>query len=66
MIIIHNGQELALKQERLDLILEDLGYGQGDRLATAVNESFVPASLRSEYLLKDGDRLEVVTPMAGG
>ena len=35
-------------------------------IAVAVNLSFVPKSTYSEYYLKEGDDIEIVTPMQGG
>lgn len=46
-------------------LLAELGYG-GAKVATAVNESFIAAALRPEQRLKDGDRVEIVTPRQGG
>ena len=37
-----------------------------DKIATAVNEAFVPASLRDQTNLADGDRVEIVAPRQGG
>jgi sulfur carrier protein len=36
------------------------------RVAAAVNGDFVPRSRHAEYLLKDGDVVEIVAPMQGG
>jgi len=36
------------------------------RVATAVNESFVPAQNRAETKLNNGDRVEILAPMQGG
>ncbi|MEX0284111.1 MAG: sulfur carrier protein ThiS [Paracoccaceae bacterium] len=36
------------------------------RVATAVNEAFVPAGLRAGHALAEGDRVEVLAPMQGG
>lgn len=45
--------------------LVELGLGK-DALATALNGRFVPAALRTETMLRDGDRVEVLAPMQGG
>ncbi len=47
-----------------DLLIE-LGYGQA-KVATAVNEGFVPAMLRPQQRLDEGDRIEIVAPRQGG
>ena len=45
--------------------LAELGYA-GAVVATAVNEAFVPAAVRAQTVLVDGDRLEILAPMQGG
>ena len=49
--------------------LADLLTAQGlgaDRVATAVNGSFVPAAARAAWALRDGDAVEILAPMQGG
>lgn len=36
------------------------------RVATALNGEFVPAAAREATSLKDGDALEILSPMQGG
>lgn len=36
------------------------------RVAVAVNNEFVPRDRHAEYVLKDGDLVEIVAPMRGG
>ncbi|GIR53699.1 MAG: hypothetical protein CM15mP62_11700 [Rhodospirillaceae bacterium] len=36
------------------------------KLATALNENFIPLNERKKTILKDGDRVEIVAPMEGG
>ena len=38
----------------------------GDRMAVAVNETFVPRSTWAEHLICAGDRVEVLSPVQGG
>jgi len=45
--------------------LSELGF-DSPTFATAVNGCFVPRSERANTTLKDGDRLEVLSPMQGG
>ena len=42
-----------------------LGYG-GAKVATALNEGFVPEAARAATPLSEGDRIEVLAPMQGG
>ena len=60
-----NGEIQEVVPGTLDKVLDELGYG-GARVATAVNETFVPVTVRSQTELSDGDRLEIVAPRQGG
>lgn len=60
-----NGETVEVSAATLSAALEELGYA-GARVATALNEEFVPASHRAATPLSDGDRVEVVAPMQGG
>lgn len=64
MKIILNGDGVEVSAATLADLLEDRDLS--GRVATAVNEEFVPAGLRSTTMLKDGDRVEVLAPMQGG
>jgi thiamine biosynthesis protein ThiS len=60
-----NGEEVEIAAATLAAALDELGFA--DRVvATALNGAFVPVRLRVEATLKDGDRLEILTPMQGG
>lgn len=65
MKIVVNGQEVEVQASTLAAALVELGYG-GAKLATAVNEAFVPAALRGGLGLRAGDRIEIVAPQQGG
>lgn len=60
-----NGEAREVGGATLAEALEELGYG-GAKVATAVNEDFVPAGARAGHALRDGDRVEVVAPRQGG
>jgi len=64
MKIVLNGQAREVRAEILSDLLMECGFS--GRVATAVNEDFVPSSLRLAHKLNDGDRVEVVAPMQGG
>ncbi|WP_171097477.1 sulfur carrier protein ThiS [Ruegeria sp. HKCCD7255] len=64
MKIVLNGEAREVQAETLSDLLDECGYS--GRVATAVNEDFVPSSLRIALKLVDGDRVEVVAPMQGG
>jgi sulfur carrier protein len=65
MNIVINGENVETKNEDLVALLIELGYGTA-KVATALNEEFIPASSRSDINLKSGDRLEILAPMQGG
>lgn len=60
-----NGETTEIASVTVAAALDELGYA-GAKIATAVNEDFVPVSQREATSLSDGDRLEVVAPMQGG
>ncbi|WP_299890654.1 sulfur carrier protein ThiS [uncultured Ruegeria sp.] len=64
MKIVLNGETRDVRAETLFDLLVECGFS--GRVATAVNEEFVPSSLRIGRELKDGDRIEVLSPMQGG
>jgi len=65
MKITVNGTAQETAAETLDVLLVEQGYGTA-KVATAVNETFVPAALRVEQRLNEGDRVEIVAPRQGG
>jgi sulfur carrier protein len=65
MQIVLNGKPCEVARNRLDGVLEELGY-QGAKVATAVNGNFIARPVRAETQIKDGDRVEVIAPMQGG
>ena len=60
-----NGEEREVAAANLAEALDALGYG-GAKVATAVNEGFVPEAARAATMLSEGDRIEVLAPMQGG
>ncbi|CAD0184495.1 sulfur carrier protein ThiS [Ruegeria sp. THAF57] len=64
MKIVLNGEPREVRAETLSDLLLECGFT--GRVATAVNEDFVPSTLRVAHKLTDGDRVEVVAPMQGG
>ncbi len=65
MKITVNGDKVEVAATALDAILVELGHGEA-KVATALNEEFVPATLRADTELEAGDRLEIVAPRQGG
>ena len=65
MNIIVNGQKLNISKTNLSMILVELGYKQM-KLATALNGDFISVEQRDNTELKDGDKLEILSPQQGG
>ncbi len=65
MKITVNGDPCEVASDTVQAVLDELGYGEA-KVATAVNETFVPAGSRGATRLAKGDRLEIVAPRQGG
>ena len=65
MKLIVNGQAYDVSAQSLDALLLELEF-EGEWLATAVNSELVRASERPSLMLKQDDRVEVLTPKQGG
>jgi sulfur carrier protein len=60
-----NGEAREVSAGTLAALLAELDY-EGNWLATAVNSEVVRAAERAECRLKDGDRVEILSPRQGG
>ena len=65
MKIIVNGDALETASPTLAALLTELGKGDA-KVATSLNETFVPKTLRDAQVLSEGDRVEIVAPRQGG
>ena len=65
MNLIVNGRPRETRADDLEDILTELGFAE-TRVATAVNGTFVSHSSRAATRLREGDRLEILTPRQGG
>ena len=65
MKIIVNGDALDSDAPTLAQLLVHLGKADA-KVATSVNEGFVPKTQRADTPLHDGDRIEIVAPRQGG
>ncbi len=65
MKLVVNGEAVDSTATTLADLLAELGKEQA-KVATAVNEEFVPAGLRAAQALNEGDRVEIVAPRQGG
>ena len=64
MKITVNGNSHNTLANNLEDLLIELQYK--GKIATALNESFVPLNERKNTVLKYDDRVEIVAPMEGG
>jgi sulfur carrier protein len=60
-----NGKRLDVVAETLAALLRELDYDD-HHVATALNQNFIRRTHRSQTRLKDGDRIEIVSPRQGG
>ena len=65
MKIIYNGQTRDVAAQTVVALLEELSL-PARHVAVEVNERVVPRPQHAEFVLRDGDRLEVVTLAGGG
>ena len=65
MNISVNGQRKTISIAKLTIVLEELGY-KHIKLATALNGEFISVDERNNTNLKEGDKLEVLSPQQGG
>ncbi|WP_074380866.1 sulfur carrier protein ThiS [Bartonella doshiae] len=65
MQIFVNSEIIQTEVLTLNLLLEELGY-EGNWLATAVNAEVIPVDARSQCVLHEGDKIEILSPMQGG
>ena len=66
MDIFLNGKALATDAATLQALLLAQGYELGQAFACAINNGFVPRTQWPERLLRPNDRIDVITPIAGG
>ena len=65
-MITVNGKEIALESQLTVMEYLEQNKYQLSRVAVEMNGDILPKSRYSEVMLKDGDRLEVVSFVGGG
>lgn len=65
MKLIVNGEVVDTTEHTLASLIHALDY-EGEWLATAVNGELVHAEDRQDHVLRDNDRIEILSPMQGG
>lgn len=63
--VVLNGEPVATPARNLAELLMEARYG-GARVATALNGEFVPEPRRGDTALREGDRVEILSPRQGG
>ncbi|MGH6637396.1 MAG: sulfur carrier protein ThiS [Polaromonas sp.] len=61
-----NGERMQTQAPTLQALLLARGYEPQGAFACAINRAFVPRPQWSERALQNGDRIDVITPIAGG
>ena len=66
MKILVNGEKISLpKDSSIEDLIVYLGY-QNQRIAIEINESIIPKSNHSSFLLQDLDKIEIINAVGGG
>jgi sulfur carrier protein len=65
MVLTINGEHQDVAATTIPALLRELEY-EGEFLVVAVNHDVVQRRRWDEVELKDGDRIEIVTPRQGG
>ncbi|HMN37518.1 MAG TPA: sulfur carrier protein ThiS [Hyphomicrobium sp.] len=65
MKVTVNGKKVETAARSLEELLAEQEFS-GQRIATALNGQFVAAAARVGARLKDGDKVEIVSPRQGG
>ena len=66
MKILVNGEKISLPEDSsIEGLILHLGY-QNQRIAIEINESIIPKSNHSSFLLKDLDKVEIINAVGGG
>ena len=66
MKILVNGEKISLPADSsIEDLIVHLGY-QNQRIAIELNESIIPKSNHSSFLLQDLDKVEIINAVGGG
>ncbi|WP_336276309.1 sulfur carrier protein ThiS [Bartonella sp. CB178] len=65
MQVFVNGENIRTEVTYLNSLLKELGY-EGDWLAIAINAEVIPVVAWSQFVLHEGDKIEILSPMQGG
>lgn len=65
MRITLNGEAREIAAGDMETLLRELQH-QPEAVATALNREFVPRGARRSAVIKEGDAVEILSPMKGG
>ena len=66
MKILVNGEKISLPEDsNIEDLIVHLGC-QNQRIAIEINESIIPKSNHSSFLLQDLDKVEIINAVGGG
>ena len=66
MKILVNGEKISLPEDSsIEGLIVHLGY-QNQRIAIEINESIIPKSNHSSFLLQNLDKVEIINAVGGG
>ncbi len=64
--IVVNAKEVKLKKGiSIKEMLKELGFSE-DYMGVAINLNFIPKDMYDKTILKEGDSIEVLSPICGG
>jgi sulfur carrier protein len=64
--ILVNGEKISLPEDSsIEDLIVHLGY-QNQRIAIEINETIIPKSNHSSFLLQDRDKVEIINAVGGG
>jgi sulfur carrier protein len=64
--ILVNGEKISLPEDsNIEGLIVHLGF-QNQRIAIEINESIIPKSNHSSFLLQDLDKVEIINAVGGG
>ena len=66
MKILVNSEKISLPEDSsIEGLIVHLGY-QNQRIAIEINESIIPKSNHSSFILQDLDKVEIINAVGGG
>ena len=64
-ILLNNKSEALFDGSTVQKLLEDKNI-KSKYFAVEINRKIIPKSVHSKHIIKDGDRIEIITAIGGG